>query len=109
MALFRDGPLSLKATSMQISVTTLVTPVDRCAIISGKKRDVDMFGSRRVSDRIRPVPEHQRLIIERYDFQKPSVYRPRRQAGGGAKLVGSIAADGFRKFCEKSKGMGLKH
>ena len=62
MALFRDGPLSLKATSIQVSVTTLVTTVDRCAIISGKKRDVDMFGNRRVSDRIRPVPEPQRLL-----------------------------------------------
>jgi hypothetical protein len=43
MALFRDGPL--EATSIQVSVTTLVTPVDRCAIISGKKRDIEMFGN----------------------------------------------------------------
>jgi hypothetical protein len=47
-ALFRGGPLSQRATSIQVSVAALVVQVDRWAVISGKKCDIDMFGKGRV-------------------------------------------------------------
>jgi hypothetical protein len=49
MALFRDGPISLRATLIQSSV--LVARVERWAVIGGKKRGIDIFGKGRVSER----------------------------------------------------------
>ena len=57
-ALFRDGPLSHRATSIQVSVTALVAGADGPAVISGKRRDSDMFRKGRVSDKgVSPRPK----------------------------------------------------
>jgi hypothetical protein len=50
--------LSLGATSIQVSVTALVARADRPAVISGKRRDSDMFRKGRVSDKgVSPRPK----------------------------------------------------
>ena len=66
--LFRDGPLSHRATSIQVSVTALVAQVGRWAVISGKKCDIDMFGKGRVSERCFAPSRASRRIFERYDL-----------------------------------------